>query len=87
MHARQRATEQRYGSPEQCAEYLGGSRAWFLAHVAPHLQAVTVGNRRVFSFAEIDAWWVRASGAEAPGSPGASAGGERRRVGRPRRVV
>jgi len=101
MHARQRVPEQRYGSPEQCAEYLGASRAWFLEHVAPHLKTVTIGTRRVFSFAEIDAWWVRtagegeapdawwartAGGGEAPADAAAS-GPVRRPVGRPRRIV
>lgn len=87
MHARQRAQEPRYGSPEQCAAYLGASRTWFLEHVAPHLKAATIGTRRVFSFAEIDAWWEKsAGGGEAP-TDAATSGLVRRPIGRPRRVV
>ena len=86
MHARQKTAEQRYGSASQCAEYLGGSESWFLTHVAPHIHAVGVGNRRVFSFMEIDAWW----GAQASGGGDPTDGTVRppgRRGGRPRRVV
>jgi predicted DNA-binding transcriptional regulator AlpA len=87
MHARQRAPEQRYGSPEQCAEYLGASRAWFLEHVAPHLKVVMIGTRRVFSFDEIDAWWARmATGGETTASSPTTAL-VRRPVGRPRRII
>jgi predicted DNA-binding transcriptional regulator AlpA len=87
MHARQRGPEQRYGSPEQCAEYLGASRAWFLEHVAPHLKTARIGTRRVFSFAEIDAWWAGAAAGGEPIADGAPSGPVRRPVGRPRRVV
>ena len=87
MGAEQRAAEQRYGSAQQCAEYMGRSSDWFLEHVAPHLHAVVVGNRRIYSFAEIDAWWA---GEAVPGSTVQSTGepaGAVRKVGRPRRVV
>jgi hypothetical protein len=62
MHERQRTVDPRYGTPGQCAAYLGASRAWFLEHVAPHLHAVLVGTRRLYSFAESDAWWAREAG-------------------------
>ena len=76
MHARQEKQGQRYGTPAQCAEYLGASRSWFLAHVAPYLRVRMCGNRRMYSFAEIDSWF---SAPQEPGQP--------RKVGRPRRVV
>ena len=86
MHAFQGGSQQRYGSAEHCAAYLGCAKSWFLEHVAPQLRAVTVGRRRLYSFAEIDAWWAKeAAGGGRPGQEAPSAGP--RRGGRPRRVV
>ena len=87
MHAFQGGSQQRYGSAQHCAAYLGCAKSWFLEHVAPQLRAVVIGRRRLYSFAEIDAWWAREAAAGAPaGGEGTAAVGPRR-GGRPRRVV
>ncbi len=89
MRERGRTADQRYGTPGQCAAYLGGSRGWFLTHVAPHLHAARIGTRRLYSFAEIDAWWAREAGAAGvtKGAQEGAADGKPKRAGRPRRVV
>ena len=87
MHAFQRGSQQRDGSAQHCAAYLGCAKSWFLEQVAPHLRAVTIGRRRLYSFEEIDAWWAKeAVAGERAGHEEASSASPRR-GGRPRRVV